>query len=191
LIERNQYNDEKQGRIVQIINQLSTLKHVREDRINLMHELFDDKDNLNFNQRCYNINQIMDQMENMIAMKKNFNALQAEEEAISSNIMKCQNEIEALNSEFIEKHNEEARLYKALHENLFSRVQINKVIEFLAMQGNIPKTSEEDLRQLLTIFKEKEAFFKPFIEEDYKIIEGLKKTADTIQRLNGLNESIQ
>lgn len=133
----------------------------------------------------------MDQMENMIAMKKNFNALQAEEEAISSNIMKCQNEIEALNSEFIEKHNEEARLYKALHENLFSRVQINKVIEFLAMQGNIPKTSEEDLRQLLTIFKEKEAFFKPFIEEDYKIIEGLKKTADTIQRLNGLNESIQ
>jgi len=51
-----------------------------------------------------------------------------------------------LNSEFIEKHNEEARLYKALHENLFSRVQINKVIEFLAMQGNIPKTSEEDLR---------------------------------------------
>lgn len=66
-------------------------------------------------------------------MKKNFNALCAEEEAINANINKCSNEIEALNSEFIEKHNEEARLYKALHENLFSRVQINKVIEYLAM----------------------------------------------------------
>jgi hypothetical protein len=32
----------------------------------------------------------------------------------------------------------------------------------------------------LISFKEKEAFFKPFIEEDYKIIDGLKKTADTI-----------
>jgi len=82
----------------------------------------------------------------MIAMKKNYNALVAEEEAISANIEKCSNEIEALNSEFIEKHNEEARLYKALHENLFSRVQINKVVEYLAMQGNIPRTNEEDLR---------------------------------------------
>jgi len=88
----------------------------------------------------------MDQLENMIAMKKNFNALCAEEEAINANINKCQAEIEALNSEFIEKHNEEARLYKALHENLYSRVQINKVIEYLAMQGNVQKTSEEDLR---------------------------------------------
>lgn len=59
------------------------------------------------------------------------------------------------------------------------------------MQGNVPKTSEEDLRQLLTLFKEKEAFFKPFIDEDYKIIDGLKKTADTINRLEGLNGSIQ
>jgi len=46
-------NDEKQGRIVNIINQLSTLKHVREDRINLLHELFDDKDNLDFQVRLY------------------------------------------------------------------------------------------------------------------------------------------
>ena len=37
-------------------------------------------------------------------------------------------------------------------------------------------------------FKEKESFFKPFVEEDYKIIDGLKKTADTISRLNSLNE---
>ncbi len=36
--------------------------------------------------------------------------------------IKLKTKIEALNSEFIEKHNEEARLYKALHENLFSRV---------------------------------------------------------------------
>jgi len=53
LVERNHLNDEKQGRIVNIITSLTTLKHLREDRINLLHELFDDKDNMNFSVRLY------------------------------------------------------------------------------------------------------------------------------------------
>lgn len=53
LFERNNLNDEKQAKIVAIMTQLNTLKHCREDRINLLQELFDDKNNQNFSVRLY------------------------------------------------------------------------------------------------------------------------------------------
>ncbi|KRX02927.1 hypothetical protein PPERSA_13181 [Pseudocohnilembus persalinus] len=183
---RNKIKDEKIQLIHKIIDMLSNLQNLRDQRLSDLSNVFGIDENAESNVKISYYIDFVDQLENLAKVKENLYELEQQEEPLDIELDRAYRDNDQIFQELIRRQSEEARIFAEFSDNQRKRLQMQRAVEYFLTHANLNQLQNLDIKDILNKFKDNIIFLKPLVEEDVAIRAGLQKTGETISTFQNI-----